>query len=361
MVKILHTADLHLAPDAEERIAALETVLSKAEQKEVGLVTIGGDLFDSELAAEQLRETLRETFSDRPYSILTIPGNHDVAAYQSNLFFGDSFLPATDSPFGFFEIKDTRITTLPYTSQATEELLISLRDREPFDGTECLLLHCSLEAPITRNIGDEDERRYFPVKKEELAELGFDYYLSGHYHSPHRTTLSNGGTFLYPGTPASVSRKETGRRRVTYIDTEDGQAVQLEAIDSFHYDSLELRVTPATEDTVLDEIESSVAQWETRDVSPEITITGFTEMSEDEFADAVSNASDDITVSNQTRTVEHILTHPLFEAFQTRLDDRNKLQSIEERADYDIDRFQEDVWEETLEVFADLAAEGILS
>lgn len=359
MVRILHTADVHLTPDADEREGALETVLSKADAESIDLVTIGGDLFDSKIASEQLRETLRELFSDRPYSILTIPGNHDVGAFQSNLFFGEEFIPATEAPFGHFVVDgEARVTYIPYTPQATDDLLIGLQDREPFDGPEFLLLHCSLEAPIHGGIGDEDEQRYFPITKEKLAELGFEYYLAGHYHSQHRTELSNGGTFVYPGTPASVTRKETGQRTCVVIDTGAEQDVQLQLLDSFHYDLLDLRVTPGREDTVIETIRAQVADWDDRQVAPEITVDGYTRMEEGPFDEALSDVSGDVPIKNTTRTVEHILSHPLFDTFQQRLSEREQLHAVEERDDYVTERFQDEIWEETLAVFTELAAEG---
>lgn len=362
MVRLLHTADIHLTPDADERQAALETVLAHADADDVDLVTIGGDLFESEVAAEQLRETLREVFADRAYPILTIPGNHDAAAFRSNLFFGEAFIPATETPFGHFSIGDTaRLTYLPYTPQATDDLLVALRNREPFDGPEFLLLHCSLEAPVQGGVGEEDEQRYFPITKEELAELDFDYYLAGHYHSQHRTELSNGGTFVYPGTPASVTRKETGRRTVARIDTDAAQEVQLPTLESFHYDSLELRVTPGNEEEVLDEIRSQVTTWGDRQVAPEIRVDGYTQMDETAFNNALTEATGEVPLENTTRTVDHILSHPLFEDFQKRLDERDQLHAVEERDDYGVEAFQEDVWEATLEIFANLAAEGELT
>lgn len=361
MVQILYTADIHLTPDAEERQAALETVLSQADSSDVDLVTIGGDLFDSDVAAEQLREPLRELFSDRSYPILTIPGNHDADAFRSNLIFGESFTPATETSFNQYVTDDTRVTALPYTPQATDELLVELRDRESFDGPEALLLHCSLEAPVQGGVGDEGEQRYFPVTKEELAELDFDYYLAGHYHSQHKTKLSNGGTFVYPGTPASVTRKEMGRRTSVLIDTDAAQDVQLQTFDSFHYDMLDLRVRPGNEDRVLDEIQSQMTTWNERHVAPEISVDGFTEMSEIAFSEALTDVSGDVPVENSTRTVEHILSHPLFETFQQRLKEREDLHAVQERDDYNVERFQDDVWEEMLAIFAALAAEGKLT
>jgi DNA repair exonuclease SbcCD nuclease subunit len=360
MTRLLHTADVHLTPEAEERREALEAVLTEADEFNADLVTIGGDLFESEVAAEQLRDTLREVFTDRSYPVLVIPGNHDADAFRNNLYFGESFIPATETPFEYFEVGDVRVTALPYTPAATDELLVALRDREAFDGPECLLLHCSLEAPLHGGVGDETTHRYFPVTKEELAGLDFEYYLAGHYHTQHRQDFSNGGTFVYPGTPSSVTRKETGRRTVVRIDTEANPAVQLTPLDSFHFDSLSLRITPGQEADALAEIQSQVDVWQGRQVNAEIVVDGFTEMDEAAFSDALAAHSGDVQVTNRTRTVEHILSHPLFEAFSDRLSQQHSL-SVDSSDGYDTDQFHDDVWEETLTVFVELAAEGKLS
>jgi DNA repair exonuclease len=158
--RILHTADVHLTPDAPERTEALAAVLELAEDEDVDVVTVGGDLFDAPEDVETLRADLRnDLFADRPFDVLLIPGNHDVEAYRGDVFFGDSCTVLTDDPFEHWTAPagDVRITGLPYREEPDEELLLALQDREPFDGTEILLLHCSLEAPFDDyETGDED-------------------------------------------------------------------------------------------------------------------------------------------------------------------------------------------------------------
>lgn len=368
MVRLLHTADVHLSPDASEREAALAAVLETATEADVDALTVGGDLFDSELAAEQLRERLRERFSGLGFPVVTIPGNHDEAAFGSDLFFGENFVPKTGAPFDHHVVDGAgvtdgraRITCLPYTPRATEDLLVALRDREPFDGPEFLLLHCSLEAPVASGVGDEGERRYCPVTKGELAELGFDYFLAGHFHSRHLVDLPNGGTFVYPGSPASVTRTETGRRTAVLVDTEASRAVQPRYLETFHYDALDLRVTPGDEDAVVEEIVSQVETWDGRQVDASVTVDGFHAGDEAAFAARLDDASGDVPVENATRTVEHVLSHPLFETFRAELVERDELHAVEDREAYDPEAFTEEVAARTLEVFAELAAEGELS
>jgi hypothetical protein len=59
--------------------------------------------------------------------------------------------------------------------------------------------------------------------------------------------------FVYPGSPASVTRKETGPRNVALIDTAAEQ-LNFHRLDAFHYDTLDVVVTPGEEEGILDEI-----------------------------------------------------------------------------------------------------------
>lgn len=363
MVRVLHTADVHLSTGDDHTVSALESVLAAADSLNVDALTVGGDLFDTARDAESLRDSLRSMFSEREYPVLAIPGNHDSEVYRSNLFFGSDFVPATDTPFHQFELPDrgARVTCLPFTPDPTEELLVELQNRDPFDGVEFLLLHCSLEAPFSEAVGDESTRRYFPVTEHQLAELEFEYYLAGHYHSNHLASLPNGGTFVYPGSPASVTRGETGRRTVAVVDTADDQPVRLTPLDTFHYDELSLTVRPGGEAAVLDAVRARVEEWDSRPVEAEIVVDGFIAEDEREFAAALSSAAGEYAARNRTRTVDAVLSHPLFEEFDDRLAARDEIRAARHREDDDVEAFQDDVRDRTLAVFADLAAEGELS
>jgi exonuclease SbcD len=349
MAQVLHTADIHLTPDDQERIEALRSILNRAEQDDIDIVTIGGDLFDQPENVEQLRTDLRnDLLSDRPFEIILIPGNHDTEAYRGDVFFGDSCTVITEEPFGHWTAPDgsLRITGLPYRERPDDDLLLSLQDREPFEGTEVLLLHCSLDAPFDDyETGDEGAHRYFPVTEELLTELEFDYYLAGHYHNPRHVSFSNGAEFTYPGTPASTSTSETGPRRVSILDPADG--IDFETLDTFHYISRELTATPGSEQELLDEVREWSQQHVTDSSEASIYVDGYVEMDEEEFHEELTAAASPAEVTNETRSVEHILSHPLFSSFENEL----------EEMDWD-DETTAKVTERTLEVFSRLTARG---
>lgn len=348
MSRLLHTADVHLAATDDERMAALRTVLRRAAAEEVDVLTIGGDLFDRPADVENLRPTLRnDLFTDRDYDILLIPGNHDVSAFRGDVFFGDACTVVTETPFGHWTAPagDLRITGLPYRERVGDDLLLALQDRDPFDGTEVLLLHGSLDAPFDTETGDEEERRYFPVTESLLTELGFDHYLAGHYHSSHTVRFGDGSTFTYPGTPASTRTTETGRRHLSVLDTAEG--VSLEPIETFHYARKHLTSVPGSEESLLETVRMWADTHATDAAEAHITVDGFVGWDEREFAGALEAAADPASVTDETRGVAHVQSHPLYRAFEAEL----------EGTEWD-EETREAVRTRTLEVFSHLSARG---
>ncbi|WP_152415874.1 metallophosphoesterase family protein [Halovivax asiaticus] len=321
MTRLVHTADVHLRVDAPERLDALEAVLSVAEARDADVLTIGGDLFDRPEDVDEFRSELRnQFFSDRAFEIVCIPGNHDVEAFRGDLFFGDSCTVIADedhygtwiSPDGEF-----RIVAIPYRESVTDELVLALEDRPSFGGTDVLLFHGSLDAPIDAEAGDEGVYRYFPVTEALLADLGFDYYLAGHYHGPHHLQFETGAEFAYPGTPASTRTSETGRRRVVRLEAAVGLA--FEPIETYHHLAKRVTVTPGTEDAVLAELAEWVETTVTPTAEPSIVVDGVVEVGESDFADRLHDVADPGWIRNETIDASHVTAHPVMRDFEDRL------------------------------------------
>lgn len=351
MGRVLHTADVHLTPDRPERLAALRSVLDRAERADVDAVTVGGDLFDDPEGVEELRADLRnDLFTDRPFEVVVVPGNHDLAAYRGDVFFGDACTVVTDDPFGHWTAPDgsLRVTALPYRERPDDDLLLALQERSTFDGVEALLLHCSLDAPFgDYETGEEGARRYFPVREELLVALGFDYYLAGHYHTHHEVNFEDGSAFVYPGTPASTSVAETGPRRVSLLDTTRG--LEFETLDTFHHVSRAFTVAPGREEAVLEAVRRWAAANATEAADATVHVDGYLERDEAAFHEDLLAAAGPAAVTNETRGVSHLRSHPLYGAFEAALaetawDDDTKAA----------------VTERTLDVFSRLAARGEL-
>lgn len=342
MTSLLHTADVHLRRYDGDRWDALAAVLDRAEDRSVDVVTIGGDLFDRPSDVETLRPRLRtELFANRPFEILLIPGNHDESAFRRDLFFGEPCtVVAGDDPTTWTSDEgDLSIVALPYRERLTDELAATLRDRTPQADIEALLFHGSLDAPIRAATGGEEMRRYFPITERELAVLGFDYYLAGHYHDPHHRQFGDGAEFVYPGTPISTTRAETGRRQVVRLEG-DGQ-LSFEPLDTPHHLEHRVTVTPGEEAAAIDGIVDWLETAVTPSAEPRVIVDGAVDLPESAFRAELEDLVDTDRIDHRWVSVGAIADHPVLAEFAERLAER----------DWD-DETQASVWVRTLRIAA---------
>jgi len=223
-MKILHTADIHLKEYEDERWKALQKLIEIGKKENVEIFAISGDLFNKDIDAENLRPKIRELFSHNGFQIVLIPGNHDSDSYKSGMYFGENTTILTDLE-DCFEYKGARIYGIPFEPIGGEEILYklhSLRDKFTPDKKKknILLYHGELlDAFFSRkDFGDEGGERYMPVKLSYFKDLNVDYVLAGHFHSNFQVRrLANGGYFVYPGSPLSLTKREIGQRKVNIL------------------------------------------------------------------------------------------------------------------------------------------------
>lgn len=247
-MKLLHTADIHLREYGDERWKALQKLIDIGKKEKIGCFIISGDLFDSGIDAETLRPQIRGTFSNNGFKIFIIPGNHDSKSYGSGLYFGDDTVILNDpSPV---EYENIRIVGLPFELIEGEEILNKLHPLKKVfspDKKNILLYHGELLLPdafFSRNdFGEEGVKRYMPVSLSYFDDLHIDYVLGGHFHSNFDVRrLKNGGYFVYPGSPVSITKREIGRRKVNIFEV--GKPPKEYLLDTPHFEEITVTLDP---------------------------------------------------------------------------------------------------------------------
>ena len=250
-MKILHTADLHLKVYNDERWQALQQLLDTGAAEQISLLLISGDLFDHGADLLNLQDRVRALFSNLPFTVLVLPGNHDYAAFTGGIYLGGSARVLDDwrQPF---QCGAVTVWGLPFEPIGGAEILLRLREMaarmEP--GQINLLLYHGelLDAFFSRrDLGEEGSGRYMPARLAHFNELPCDYILAGHFHTSYRVwTLprQNGREryFVYPGSPASVTRRETGRRLANLFEA--GGPPREYPLDTFHYEARLVKLDP---------------------------------------------------------------------------------------------------------------------
>ncbi len=250
-MKILHTADIHLTEENDERWKTLQQLIEIGKKEKIDIFAISGDLFDKDIDAEKLRPIIREIFSNTGFKIIIIPGNHDIDSYSSGLHFGEDLFILTDHEVPF-EYNDVVIWGMPFEKIEEKEIqsrLRLLKTNLDTNKTNILLYHGELlDAFFFRgDFGDEGNERYMPLKISYFKDLKIDYILGGHFHTSFdKRMLENGGYFCYPGSPISITKRETGRRKVNLFEV--GKPPNEYSMDSPHFEKINIVLDPYNTD-----------------------------------------------------------------------------------------------------------------
>lgn len=197
MVKILHTADIHLGAkfaglgrSGDPLRAQLKKIFMKiidlALEKNVDLVLVSGDLFNSNQVSRATSGFILGEFARLgKIHVCLIPGTHDCfdnSSVYRNLEPGSipqnlHLLVDEENPFVFFEDLGVTVYGKPNKSNRGKENPLPLLNQKFNSKYNIALAHGSFQIPSK---SQEDD---FPITSEQLENSGFDYVALGHWHS----------------------------------------------------------------------------------------------------------------------------------------------------------------------------------
>lgn len=328
-MKILHTADIHLKGYEDERWRVLQKLIEIGKKEQIEIFVISGDLFDKDIDAENLRPKIREIFSNTGFKIVIIPGNHDSDAYTAGMYFGEDteILRDLNVPFLY---KDVGIWGIPFEPVKAEEILRKLQsiaNNLTSDKKNILLYHGELlDAFFSRqDFGEEGGERYMPVKTSYFKDLRFDYILAGHFHSSFDVRkLEKGGYFVYPGSPISITKRETGQRKINIFEV--GNPPKEYALDTPHFEELVIEFDPFADRNPIDTVKEKFSNLHPQ-AKIILTVKGFVNgevigMGETELVEQIKKITANICVEPryEFKDIRMILEDDLFKSFMEKLE-----------------------------------------
>jgi DNA repair exonuclease SbcCD nuclease subunit len=339
-VKILHTSDIHLQNFEDERWFSLEKILEVANKYKVDVVAIAGDLFDKNVNAEDLRPKLREKFSGNEFKIIILPGNHDKRAFKSGLFFGGNVVLLNDFS-NSFHYKNVRFWGLPYEKLKPEEIYNKLYSvKEEFDNfdTNILLYHGELldASFIRKDFGEEGDKRYMPVKLSYFNDFNINYILAGHFHKKFEVWKTKRNTyFVYSGSPISISKKETGKRKVNLFEI--GETPTGVEIDTPYFKNIIIDFNPLVDLDPVSKLKAILDNLDTN-AKPLVKISGYLDSekigkSEEEIANELIPLLEHycLEYSCEFKNISHILEDYLFQKIIKKIDEKTEIPSHREK------------------------------
>jgi len=263
MIKVLHTADIHLDspmrslalrdPELRDQVqtatrAALTRIMDTALGEGIAALLIAGDLFDGAERSARTAAFLTDQLDRLRVSgiqVFYIKGNHDA----ENPLTGELIWPEN---VHVFDGRGSKV-------QLTDNVWIhgvSFSDRHapasllpkfpaPVEGAvNIAMLHTSL-------IGAKGHNPYAPCTLNDLVESGFDYWALGHVH--RRQVHSNTPWVVMPGTPQGRDIGEAGPKSSTLITI--GKTIEVEEVPTSVVEFLNLEIDTAdteSDDTLRD-------------------------------------------------------------------------------------------------------------
>jgi len=269
MVKLIHTADLHLdsafrsrftKEEAENRrqkqLMAWKELLSFAVEKKVQGILIAGDLFDSPVVSHGTMDFFLSTISEHPeISFFYLRGNHDTEntfRYQENLpknlfLFSDkgkkyrlndrlllagveygtkdiSFGENEGATQGAGQAAEQGVgqenahgaEALSKSESESEEESKFLKLKE--EDCNILLLHGALYQGSAKGDAIQGEEGIF---LKNIEKLPLSYIALGHIHKGGEGKLNNGALWAYPGCLQGRGFDEEGERGFLYLKVEE--------------------------------------------------------------------------------------------------------------------------------------------
>ena len=269
MVKLIHTADLHLdsafrsrftKEEAENRrqkqLMAWKELLSFAVEKKVQGILIAGDLFDSPVVSYGTMDFFLSTIAEHPeISFFYLRGNHDTEntfCYQENLpknlflfsekgkkyRLNDRLLLAgmeygtKDISFGENEgatqgagqaaeqgvgqenAHGAEALSKSESESEEESKFLKLKEED----CNILLLHGALYQGTPKGDSFQGEEGIF---LKNLEKLPLSYIALGHIHKGGEGRLNNGALWAYPGCLQGRGFDEEGERGFLYLKVEE--------------------------------------------------------------------------------------------------------------------------------------------
>ncbi len=339
-MKILHTADIHIQEADDQRWQALATVLKRAETEKADIVTISGDLFDKDFNATQNRGKIRQLFSKHDLQIIIIPGNHDSKSFAKGLDFGDN-VKIIHKLYQPISIANIDFYGLPFSSLNETELITrlqTLQNQLNPKKINILLFHGELLDQFfdSHDFGDEGNRRYLPIHLSTFTDLNIDYVLAGHFHKSYHQheldnqRLKNGGYFIYPGSPVSITKKETGPRQACLFET--GNTPQAISLETPYYQEINLQIMPDDEQPPLKQLKAALKNIDSH-AQPLITLKGYISsqkllMTEVDLREEIKKFAEKNHlqhISNQLKDISEIIDTPLYQTFLQKLASRSDI------------------------------------
>jgi exonuclease SbcD len=326
-MKILHTSDIHIREYKDDSWRAFESLIKIGSKEKIDFFVISGDFFDEKSSFVKLYPEIRPLLNNTDYEFIIIAGNHDEKAFGSEAFLGEKvkIIRNLTEPLEYEKLRFFGFPFRNITSGEVRNNLRKIKELTTNDKVNLLLFHGELldHSFSGSDFGDE-EINYMRVRLSFFDNLNLQYVLAGHFHTNFQVyELVSGGFFVYPGSPISITRKETGRRSVNIFTV--GNPPSQHKINTPYYKKLTLSIYPEDNTSPVAKIKKKIRK-SPKEAKILVALTGYTEEKEEDFHKKIKELEDkheNLEIENKVRGIKQLAEDELFKAFNSKLEKLN--------------------------------------
>jgi len=249
-LKILHAADLHLDSAFEALGAAkaalrrseqremLRRIFAIAEEKDVDLVLLAGDVFDyTQAAYAETVSELRKCLDSCRARVFVSPGNHDsyrASSPWSSGGFGENVHIFTKNEIECVDLSElgARIYGNAFIDAASPAPLHGFCAEKSEDILNIGVFHGDTRSP---------DSRYGAITAADIEGSGLDYLALGHVHNATPLQKTGETYWCYPGCSEGRGFDECGEKGVYYVElSSENCSAQFIRTCSRNYEILEI-------------------------------------------------------------------------------------------------------------------------
>lgn len=268
VLKILHTADLHLGRKfasypavqkelTEARFEVLEVLVNRANSEKCDLFILAGDVFDRVKVAKQDIIRCIKILNEFDGLVILLPGNHDYTSSQSDLWkyvveHGGDRLCVLEKkepfPLHHYDL-DVVLYPGPCTAKHSSENAIDWVKTTHKD--QSTKYHIGIAHGNIEGLGPDERRNYYPMTRAELLECEVDLWLLGHIHVPFPDESGSRERIYYSGTPEPDGFDFRHCGRAWIIELDNNKEINAQQIFpgkfQFTHDEFDLRTSADVE------------------------------------------------------------------------------------------------------------------